>query len=101
MLLPPWRDRLVSGALGAEYGPRTLRTYERQIARYKDWSYRQPSREAIEGADEMIAFMRLEDGSLRTDVPPSELEVYRLVYEQGLSVRHAARSRGLSRETVR
>ena len=102
MLLPPWRDRLATGTLGPEYGPKTLRTYERQIARYKDWSYRKPSREARLHADELIAFMRLEDGTLRTEgIPESELLVYLLVYEQGHSIRHAARNRQLSRETVR
>jgi DNA-directed RNA polymerase specialized sigma24 family protein len=101
ILLPPWRERLPDGRLGQEYGPRSVRTYERQIARWKDWAYRRPSREARLHADDLIAFMRLEDGSLREDVPPSERDVYVLIYEQGHSIRWTARERGLSRETVR
>lgn len=98
---PPWRERLPDGKLGQEYGPRSLATYARHIARFKDWSWRLPSKEARRDADAMIAFMRLEDGSIRPDVPASEVAVYLAVYEQGHSIRHTARARQLSRETVR
>lgn len=99
--LPPWRDRDPDGALGPEYGPRNVLTYLRQIERWKDWSWRVPSRDARRDADQMIAFMRGEDGELRADVPSSEREVYLLVYEKGHSVRWVARERKVTRDTIR
>jgi len=100
VLAPPWRERLPDGTWH-EYGPRTLSTYQRHVERFKNWAYRKPSKEALRDADQMIAFVRLEDGSFRDGIPDGELKVYVHVYEKGHAIRHAARELGLSRETVR
>lgn len=97
-LSPPWRAIEPTGELGAEYGPCPA-TYARQIAEHRDWSYR-PHR-VDPRVQAMIAWMRLPDGSIRSDVPEAERQVYALVFEQGMTQREAARARGLSRSSVK
>ncbi len=101
LFAPPWRDRQPNGELGAEYGPKTATTYARHVAAYRDWAYRTPSKEARRpDADQLIAWMRGENGSLRDDVPRSEQRAYELVYEQGHSTRFAARKLAVARASV-
>lgn len=101
LLAPPWRERLPDGSLGEPYGPKSIATFAAHVARWKDWSWRLPSKEARRDADVIIAYVRLEDGSFREGIPPGELKVYVAVMEEGHSVRHTARTLGVSRETVR
>lgn len=99
---PPWRDKKVSGELGDEYGPKSPATWARHLEQYRNWAWRKPSNEATRPESlEIIAYMRQEDGSLRTDVAPRELEVYQYVYEKGHSFRWVARRLSIRRETVR
>lgn len=101
LLAPPWRERGPDGKLGPEYGPKTAATYAKHVAQHRDWSYRTPSKES-RGADldAIRDWIRLEDGTIRLDVPEGEARVY-LAIEQGDSVRSAARRLGISRESVR
>jgi len=48
----------------------------------------------------MIAYMRLEDGSLRDDVPQRERDVYLLIFESGHASRYVARKLKISRSSV-
>ncbi len=100
LLSPPWRERLPDGTLGQEYGPPSPAALARHIARFKDWSWRLPSKEARRDADRLIAYVRLEDGSFRAGIPSGELRVYEMVMEAGHSTRYTARHLGLSRSTV-
>jgi hypothetical protein len=97
---PPWRERLPSGELGEPYGPSPA-TFALHVARWKNWAFRIPSREARQDADIIIAFVRLEDGSCRVGIPSGEFKVYTAVFEQGHSIREAARQLGLHRSTVK
>lgn len=102
---PPWREVMPTGKLGPEYGPASAAAYARQIARFKDWSWRTPSKVARRDADEVIGWMRQVgtpgEGELRAEVPTSEREAYLLIFEQGHSVRYVARLRGITRESVK
>ena len=100
LFAPPWVDVLPSGER-VEYGPRTPETYAKHVAAWKNWAFRLPGKDARRDADVMIAFVILEDGSYRAGIPSGELKVFEHVYRDGYSVRHAARTLGLSRETVR
>lgn len=97
---PPWRERTPDGKLGAEYGPSTAATFARQVARHLDWSYRAQAK-ARRGNEALRVYMRLDDGTLRLDVPESEVRVYRLIVEQGHSIRWTAKHLGVHRESVR
>ena len=102
ILLPPWRDRLPSGELGAEYGPKSVATFVRQVARYREWSWHPTKgRQQLAYGAALCRYMYLPDGSLRQDVPESERQVFSDVFEVGMTVRQVARSRGLARGTVR
>lgn len=100
----PWRERMADGTLGEEFGPSPA-TFARQHAAYRDHFYRRittPSKVARSAdASELRAFMRLEDGTLRLDVPKAEVDAYLLVIERGHSERWAAARLGVSRRTVR
>jgi hypothetical protein len=100
MFAPPWVEVMPNGER-VEYGPKSMATFAAHVAKYKLWSWRMPSREARQDADVMIAFVRLEDGTFRAGIPAGELKVYVAIFEQGHSVRHAAREMKVSRETVR
>lgn len=100
LLAPPWRERLPDGQLGPTYGPPSVEAYARHVARWKDWSFRKPSKDALRDADRMIAFVMLEDGTERPGIPLGELQVFRLVYLKGHSSRYAARKLGMSRSSV-
>ena len=96
---PPWLERRPDGTV-VEYGP-SPQTFAQHVERFKNWAWRMPSKEARQDADLLIAYVRLEDGSFREGIPKGELRAYVAVFEEGHSVRHAARTLGLSRETVR
>lgn len=96
----PWRERMPDGTLGPEYGPRSAATFAKLHAMHRDWTYKPPKR-AAKQAIELQMWMRLEDGTLRMGVPESEVRVYRLVVEQGHSIRWVARRLEISRESVR
>lgn len=99
---PPWRDLNTDGSLGEEYGPSSSIVLARHLREHRDWSFRPVAKQTkSQEAQRLRAFMRLEDGTLRTDVPDSEVRVYLLVVERGHSVRYLARHLGMSRETVR
>ncbi len=100
LLAPPWREMLPSGEVGEPYGP-SPSAYAEHVRRFKNWAFRLPSKEARLDADQLIAFVRREDGNFREGIPSGELKVYAAIFEQGHSVRHAARELGVSRETVR
>jgi DNA-directed RNA polymerase specialized sigma24 family protein len=93
--LPPWYD----AATGENYGP-TPETFVRRIARHKDWAYRTPfgaaahERPDAKGVHRYVA-------EHHADVPASELEAYRMIYVQRMSLSEAAEDSGWSRSTVR
>lgn len=96
----PWLDR----ETGETYGPETHATLAKHHARHRDWSFRvaTPSKAARSvDAGELRAWMRLEDGTLRLDVPKAEADAYLLVCERGFSERTAAVKLNCSRRTVR
>ncbi len=96
----PWLDR----ETGTEYGPKTHATYAKHHAKHRDWSFRvaTPSKVARSAdAAELRAWMRLEDGTLRTGIAEGEARAYLLVIERGHSERAAAAKLGCSRRTVR
>ena len=98
---PPWRDRNPDGTLSQEYGPRTPSAYARALRNHENWAWRWEQADPTSDRREVIEFMRGETGELRDDVPDSEVVVYQALYEQGASIRSAARELRLSRETVR
>jgi DNA-directed RNA polymerase specialized sigma24 family protein len=100
--LAPWREQLPDGSLSETYGPTTPSAYAKALRRFENWAWRWAQPDPASDAREVIGYMRDgETGELREDVPDSEREVYLAVYERGQGVRQAARSAGLSRETVR
>lgn len=96
LLSPPWRERNPDGTLGPEYGPGTPATYARHLAQHRDWSFRMKSKESRKNLD-LIEWMESGD---RADVPVSERRVYEQICA-GHSVRYAARTLGLTRDSVR
>lgn len=100
LFAPPWRERLPDGSLGEPYGP-TPQTFAQHVAKFRNWAFRMPSKEARQDADILIAYVRMEDGTFRPGIPQGELRAYVAIFEEGHSVRHAARTLGLSRETIR
>lgn len=101
----PWHERLDDGTLSAPYGPPSPAAHARAMVRHRDWSFKRvttPSKVArAADAGELRAFMRLEDGTLRLDMPKAEVDAYLLVIERGHSERWAASKLGVSRRTVR
>lgn len=97
--LPPFRDRMPSGALGPEYGPKTIATWQRHCQMHADWSYQPPKSKRPE-ADLLRRFMR-PDGELRTDIADSLTSAYLALYEAGQTVNGYARELGISRGAVR
>lgn len=98
---PPWRDVMPDGTLGPEYGPKSAAGYARLLVDFK-LGIAPPQRSPAQARDldRLRAWIRLEDGTLRLDVPRAEAQVF-LGLEQGLGLRAIARQLGLSRETVR
>ena len=100
---PPFAEQLPDGT-SIEYGPSPT-THARHLAEFRQWSWRpdklpsQASRSPE--ADRIRAYVRVEQGRFRADVPRRELQVYCYVYEQGHSTRWAARKLEISRSSVR
>lgn len=100
----PWRDVQPDGALGPEHGPKTLTTFQKHLKRHGDWAW-QYARATPEirmlANEEYRRFMRLADGTLRTGIPDGEVAAYRLVCEQHMGQREAAKAMKVTRRTVR
>ena len=101
--LAPWAERLPQGGK-VEYGPSPA-THQRLDGEHKMWSWK-PAKIASRlsrghGSDELRAYMRPDGEHLRGDVPPMELRVYVMVFEDGRSVRWVARKLERSRRSVR
>lgn len=103
---PPWRERLPSGELGGEYGPRSPTALARRLSKHRNWAYK-PIPRRSKMADEATArrlFMYMhhpETGEIRGDVPEKQQEVYRHVFLNGHSIRFTARKMRIRRETVK
>jgi DNA-directed RNA polymerase specialized sigma24 family protein len=100
----PWRERMADGTLGGEYGPKSAATLAKHTRASKDWSFKvqRASKAAVSvDAEALRAWMRLEDGTLRTGIAEGEAMAFILVCEHGNSERAAARKLKVSRRTVR
>lgn len=102
-LLPPWRDLQPDGTLGAEYGPRSLSSYQRHIARHKDWSYKPPKKgQRKRDWSLVVEWMTLPDGSIREEgVTERELFVYLECLVKGYSMNGLATRCQVNRNTIK
>lgn len=94
-LMPPWRDRNPDGTLSDEYGP-SPGTFAKRMADHKNWAFRPRSKTSRLDAEKVHVFM-----AHSKDVPAREVDAYRLVYQQGHSVRWAASKLGIRRDSVK
>jgi hypothetical protein len=115
--MPPWRDKLPSGGLGPEHGPRSESELKRAQKRFCEaleggglWD---PDQEAgqlqlptrVRRANHIAQRYdaRAMDEFVRKrsyEIPMSELEVYTALYVDGVSQAVAARRLGRARKTV-
>jgi DNA-binding CsgD family transcriptional regulator len=96
----PFRERLPSGELGPEYGPRSAAAQAAQTARIRDWSYRAPPRDLRRSKLSALLSAQL-SGATLDGLSAREAQVYELVVTQGHSVRFVAKKLGMRRESVK
>jgi DNA-directed RNA polymerase specialized sigma24 family protein len=96
---PPWRELEADGRLGEPYGPQTVTAYARQVARFRDWAFKKPVAKVSRQADAEAIRELL--GREDVAIPVSERTVGTLVFVQGHSVRWAARTMRVTRDSAR
>lgn len=89
---PPWFD----AETGQFYGPETVTTYAKHVAKFRDWAYQKPGPERAE-APLVHCYAMAHHGQLSESL----LSTYRMIYVHRMSLREAAEECGLSRSTVR